>query len=527
MPIIYRNTEPITVTQERYDQLITRHGYYAQPTNAQENSLNVGRPLNNSRMENAVIGLGAKPAATVKSEAGTGAIVPWAGALWVETYLANTNSAYGLAGANGSGTGLWRIDSDGNATLVGQNDGCHPAHLVHKETGYLLIGNHIVTQEGRVVPIYKFTQAGNSPTERITGYARHLSAPTTKVYVFTMGGLFFEMDLSNLETLATSNNGITFLNNAATVLGMTAATVHGKAIWTATGAGRTYAVFNNNPSSAGNADGGRLASWNGTTWTTQDTGNNSWINVSGSYMGHQHVWATGHDDLSVLLWMFNGETATAPRKFRLPFGHEGYKHYFQQEWMRCRAVDTERYLLDAHGMFYSLSPYLTDTDTFATSMPRMEAIAKHYRTIPDFASYQGNLVLGSNQASNQYGQFPNVGDSQSGLWFTQTDNLWRMGKPAGVGYWWKGTSVSAAQESLPMLARGFDRKTVNLYNASGSTATNVDIITYHETTGYTITTVAVAASTYAHYEFPTGYQCDWITVKSSAAVTLSAWVAYN
>lgn len=470
---------------------------------------------------NTAVGLSADPTASFRSEHGVGALMPWAGALYIQTYLANSTGTLDNTGSHGSGSGLWRLADQGKPELVALDNGCHPARFVHKETSTLLIGIHAVDVNGNVSTIPRFAPDGASPTERVCGYARHLTSPTTKVYVFTMAGLLFEMTLADLST--------TYINNVATVAGMTGATIHGKAIWSVTGAGRVYMAFNNVPSTSGNADGGRLMSWDGTTFTSQDSGNNSWINVGGSFMGNAYVWATGHDDLSGLLWLFHGLSAQAPRKFRIPFGSDQFRHYFQQEWQRCRAVETEHYLLDHHGTFYELSPYLTDNDgTFSTSFPRMHAISRHLRTIPDFCTYNGQLVIGGNETSEQYGQFPDAGVANSGLLFTNLDEIWKWGKPTGKGWWWKGSSVSSNQESTPMLARGYDAKVVHASNGTGAQIT-LDVIAYHGSQPYTIDTLVVPANSYSYIELPRSYSCDWLSVKatSGSISNVSAWVTYN
>ena len=57
-------------------------------------------------------------------------------------------------------------------------------------------------------------------------------------------------------------------------------------------------------------------------------------------------------------------------------------------------METERYLMDMHGLFYELSPL-----GWAGSTWGLRPISQHLRMIPDFTSFRGFLVLGGNQVS--------------------------------------------------------------------------------------------------------------------------------
>uniref|UniRef100_A0A2C9KMT9 Uncharacterized protein n=1 Tax=Biomphalaria glabrata TaxID=6526 RepID=A0A2C9KMT9_BIOGL len=78
--------------------------------------------------------------------------------------------------------------------------------------------------------------------------------------------------------------------------------------------------------------------------------------------------------------------------YRLPKASHAFDHLWQTEWPRIREVETERYLMDMHGMFYELSPL-----GWAGSTWGIRPISQHLRVIPDFTSFRGFLVLGGNQ----------------------------------------------------------------------------------------------------------------------------------
>ena len=51
-----------------------------------------------------------------------------------------------------------------------------------------------------------------------------------------------------------------------------------------------------------------------------------------------------------------------------------------------------------------------------------------------------------------------TGQSQSGLWFGKTDDLWTFGKPQGWGGVWRRDNITAGEPSDPYLLTGFDKK---------------------------------------------------------------------
>lgn len=46
-----------------------------------------------------------------------------------------------------------------------------------------------------------------------------------------------------------------------------------------------------------------------------------------------------------------------PSRNRLPKASHAYDHLWTTEWPRIREVESERYLIDMHGMFYELAPF--------------------------------------------------------------------------------------------------------------------------------------------------------------------------
>ena len=103
-------------------------------------------------------------------ECGIGAIVPWAGKLYMVNYAAHR--------PYGSEHKLYIVDKDKNMEIYpGSVGGTPAARMIHAESNQLLIGHYLIDAEGniRTIPI-------KSMPGRNTAIARHLEAPVNKVY---------------------------------------------------------------------------------------------------------------------------------------------------------------------------------------------------------------------------------------------------------------------------------------------------------------------------------------------------------
>lgn len=460
------------------------------------------------------LGLEAKATADVNSEHGVGALMPWAGKLYVQTYLSASNPIAGTAntdnGLNGAGSGLFSVDRQRRVTVEHYDGGCNPGRMIHRETKQLIIGSCVVSAAGQVTPIPAFQPGGAFAGQRVAAYCRHLTTPATHVHAWTMNGILYSV---NMTTLAVTTDS----SSAVTDLGIGAEIPHGKSCWKgAYGGGRIYVTFNNDGSN------GRLAQWNGSAWSTMDSC--AYIDIGGSYGDSNYAFAHGHDERSVVLQILDPANGV-PRKLRLPYGGDSWQMYFQQEWQRCRQVESERFLMDAYGLWWDMSPFLWGT-TFATSMPRIRAIGAHSRIVPDFCYWDGSLVLGGNHQSAVYSNYIDSGQSSGGLLFTDGIDELRRIPPTGYGYWWKDDTVSAGQAAIPMCAAGMGQASMHFIN-SGATSTEITISARLREKSFLLDTVTVAAGEYASYIPPAGFRCDWFSIASSAATTLTARVDFG
>ena len=148
------------------------------------------------------------------------------------------------------------------------------------------------------------------------------------------------------------------------------------------------------------------------------------------------------------------------RRWRLPKGHSAFDRGGSfGNYRVAREVATERDFFNAHGTFYELPA------NNAGGFARLRPVATHNRMIHDFCSYRGLLVLSGVAADLSAVNNPHLirsDDGQAALWAGAVDDVWKLGKPRGVGGPWKESAVRAGEASDPYLMTGYDRKTVTL-----------------------------------------------------------------
>jgi hypothetical protein len=438
-----------------------------------------------------------------RTEAGVGALMPWAERLWFVTYVAHTSTT-------GSGTGLYEIDE--NLRLRKHEEsvvGTYANRLVHAPTTQLVIGPHVVDTLANVRTIRELVD------HRLAATMEHLTDPANKVYFLAMDGPFFEVDLRTLE--------VTELFDLITELDLPPGSKpHFKDAFTAHG----RVIVANNTYDQRDYDGtwqaGRLAEWDGSRWTIVDR--RAFTEVWSPKSFGNAVYATGWDNASVILKIFTGGRWS---DYRLPKGSHTWDHTSATEWMRIREVETERALMDVHGIFYEL-PY----HAYGGHIPPIRPIARHLRVVPDFASWRGMLVLAGNQATpmefNGVMRNPTAGQPQAGLWFGKTDDLWAFGRPTGAGAVWRNTAIRAGECSDPFLMSGFDHKVLHLrHDASQGATFTVEVDFLGDGSWASYTTVRVPGTGYAAFTFPPGFSAEWVRVRVDRGGVATAHFIYS
>jgi hypothetical protein len=273
------------------------------------------------------------------------------------------------------------------------------------------------------------------------------------------------------------------------------------------------------PEFLGTRRAGRLAAWDGLRWTVIE--DNPFIEVAGKQnprVGARYgnpLYALGWDNASVILRVLHNGAWT---RYRLPQGSHAFDHTWNTEWMRIREVQTERYLMDAFGIFYELPSMIYNGNLWG-----LRPIANHLRIVPDFVHWRGLLVMAGDQTDNA------VGQPQSGFWFGKVDDLWRWGKPSGWGAVWRKTPVKAGEASDPFLMTGFVRKGVHLVNGSNGPCTfilEVDVLGDGSWEVY-LRIPAPANGRYVHHSFPEAFSAHWIRVRTDRDTIATAQFFYN
>lgn len=424
------------------------------------------------------------PGAQDDSEAGIGALIPWADKLWAVGYVAHIR---------GNGLGLYEVNSKMEWTKRPESvTGTYANRYIHWKSKQAFIGPYAIRDTGEVRTIKPLVG------HRLTATAAHLTDPN-KVYFLSMEGIFFEVDAESLE--------VRQLFDLTKELDWTkGAYLHFKGMHTAQG---RVVVANNTfeePDYIDNRGGGRLAEWDGKgKWNILER--TAFVEVSGNqraaandYFGSP-LYAVGWDRASVILRVLYKQKW---HRYRLPFGSQSWNHTWNTEWMRIRFAQTERHLMDAFGLFYDL-PNLFYGDQYFGVMP----ISRHLRVTPDFVHYNGYFVMASDQTDHT------VGQPQSGLWWGSIDDLWSFGKPQGWGAVWKQSEVAKGATSDAYLMTGFDKKSVTLLCGKGERgAVDIEVDVLGNGDFRRMTTLRTGKEGMANYSFPDGFSAHWVRAKA-------------
>jgi len=423
-------------------------------------------------------------------ECGPGAIVPWAGDLWVVTYGPHLPSG-------DSSNKLYQIDPDLNMIARPESVGGTPANrMIHNESNQLFIGHHAIAADGTVRTIPVASMPG-----RLTGTARHLTDPANKIYHGTMEEGFYEVDVHTLAvtTLFVDKNfsGTPKANLPG---------VHGKGLYTSQG--RTYYTNNGNV--------GTLAAWDGSSWTAVQNDNFTEVTgpggIRGNDPGDDRLWAVGWDGRSLILKVLESRAWT---NFRLPkssYTHDADPGWFT-EWPRIRQLDPDTpgspYLMHMHGMFFDFPASFS-----AGNFSGLQPLCSYHKMPVDYCTFEGRLVMTKNDLSKSSNAL--APRAQSNLWFGQLDDLSDWGAPQGHGGVWLNENVAAGGVSDPFLVNGFSRITLHLRNGGGSAVPVAIESSSGSGSWSTLTTVSVPANGYT-FEILNDLPVEWLRLRADVA----------
>ena len=436
-----------------------------------------------------------------RSEVGVGCLMPWNGKLYILNYVSHRRQT-------GTGTGLRVIDGDFKMTCHPDGvDGTYANRFVHWPTGQLIIGPHLVDKD------HNLRTARELIDIRLCGTAVHLTDPANLVYMLGMEGELFEL---NVHTLVTKQ-----LFDLTKELGTPGeGSCHFKDCYSSFG---RLVVVNNDYAEGdflGTRSEGTLAEYDGKEWRVLERKPFVCAHGLGEFTGA--MFASGWDRASAILKVFTKGDNTW-RTYRLPKASHTHDHKWQTEWPRIRSVEHERLLMDLHGMFYELSPW-----AYGNRVWGIKPISQHLWVHGDFCTWKGMLVLGSDSTSFDGGENVLCAEPQSGIWFGKTDDLWKLGKPAGWGGpWWK-TPVKAGEPSDPYLMTGFRHKCLHLFHEEESTVKfDIELDALGDGSFRRYETFDVASGEAVQHAFPTGLSAHWIRIIPRSDATATAHLHYT
>ena len=212
-------------------------------------------------------------------------------------------------------------------------------------------------------------------------------------------------------------------------------------------------------------------------------------------------------------------------RLRLPKGPKSYDKPFSFGHPRMhREVESERMMANIHGTFYEVPFWIVGDAPLYT---KMRPVCTHKRQISDFTTWNGLLVLAGLKAdAKESTHVYKSDDGNTSLWFGGIDDLWKFGKPTGVGGPWKNTAVKAGVPSDPYLMTGYDHKTLELSADKNCTIT-VEVDIDHWTGFHAYKSFQLKAGETLTHVFPEGFAAHWVRVKSDSDAKATAWLVYE
>jgi hypothetical protein len=455
-----------------------------------------------------------------EGECGTGAVVPWAGRLWVITY--------GPHLPFGSTDKLYEITPDLQLSIRPESVGGTPANrMIHRESGQLIIGPYFIDEQRKVRVVSPKMMPG-----RHTGNARHLTDPAGKVYFATMEEGLYEVDVKTLEVkgLIKDGNGAkpgqTTEKNPATIASKLPG-YHGKGLYS--GQGRVVYANNGERGKAAETDprtpSGALGEWSGEgDWKLVRRSQFTEVTGPGGIEGSKQpetdpIWSMGWDSRSLILMLLDSGKWHA---FRLPKPSHCYDgaHGWNTEWPRIRDIGEDDLLMTMHGMFWRF-PKTFSAANSAGIRPR----STYLKVIGDFCKWNDRLVFGCDDAaksaflnSKDGGDYlAPPGQSHSNLWFASTKTPDLLGPPIGRGSVWLRETIKPGTVSDAFLFAGFERRALYVSHQSEAAASfvlEVDVKGNGEWKALREVTVPSKGST--RVEFAATDKGEWIRLRAAA-----------
>ncbi len=445
-----------------------------------------------------------------EGECGTGAVVPWAGRLWVVTYAPHM--------PKGSSDKLYEITPDLKQIIRPESIGGTPANrMIHRESNQLFIGPYAIDGQGSVRTI-PYSQMFGRPT----GNARHLFDPANKIYYATMEEGIYEVDVKTLAVKELWADEALKAGRHANFPGY-----HGKGFYS----GQNRLVYSNNgdhaPAALSNpaTPSGVLAEWDGKAdkWSLVRRNQFTEVTGPGGIYGNENpatdpIWTIGWDQRSLILQVLDkGNWHT----FRLPKGSHSYDgaHGWNTEWPRIREIGDNEMLMTMHGTFWRF-PKTFSAANSAGLVPR----SNYLKVIGDFARWNDKVVFGCDDtAKNEFlnkraakGNIAGPGRSQSNLWFVEPKQIDDLGPAIGRGGVWVNDAVKAGAPSDAFLFSSYDFRTLHLAHDNAQPVTfSIEVDKQGNNQWIKLRDVTVPAKGYAWTEFSAAESGIWVRITPS------------
>lgn len=469
-----------------------------------------------------------------EDECGTGAVVPWAGSLWVITYAPHC--------PDGSSDKLYEIKADKSVIEHEESIGGTPANrMIHRESNQLFIGPYVIDSIGNVRVIDYTTMPG-----RLTGNARHLTHPESRILYATMEEGFYDVDVRTLEVTEIFPDGNHISQQGHAGYGPVndlLPGVHGKGFYSSQG----VMVYSNNGEGSREAltnpfiEAGVLAEWDGKSdnWGVVRRCQFTEVTGPGDIEGNQNpatdpIWALGWDAKSIIL--ATRDAVTGWSFYRLPKASHSYDgaHGWNTEWPRIRNVgdtDSTDFLMTMHGMFWQFPSSFS-----ASSSSGIRSRGAYLKVIGDFAGYDDGLVFGCDvTAKSEFlntrkfkGGIVGPGQANSNLWFTTKGRPDQLGATTSEGQVWAKEDVKRGLPSEPFLFAGWNKRMVWVKN-EGDNETLFEFQTQAEGSEpwKPVTTLRVGGGMSSTYSFPEETPGEWIRVVSDTDTRATVGFAYT
>jgi len=464
-----------------------------------------------------------------EGECGTGAVVPWAGKLWVVTYAPHAPF--------GSSNKLYEISPDMTAVVRPESIGGTPANrMIHRESNQLFIGPYVISAVGNVRALnYKDTPG------RYTGLARSLTDPADKILLATMEEGFYEIDVHSLATKLLYADANTLQKKGEPLLSPLLPGYHGKGFYS----GQGVAVYANNGELSDaamkhfNAESGSLCEWNGTDWKLIRRNQFTEVTGPGGIYGNAKpktdpIWTIGWDYKSLLFGVRDAQKGWS--FYRLPKASHSYDgaHGWNTEWPRIRNVGTDEkpdYLMTMHGMFWRFPKSFTASNT-AGIRPR----SAYLKVIGDFCNWNGRLVFGcDDSAQSEFlnkrsakGNIAGPGQSNSNLWFTTTTKPDELGPATAEGAVWHADTLQADEVSDPFLFNGWNRRCCWLSNLGNDPASfTFEIDEAGNGDWKALRQFSLKGKESVNVGFSPDDQAEWIRIRTNHNTIASACFSYT